>query len=203
MGYPARRSLLLIVCTSLAGCAGSIHSVATNAGPAVTPHPELQVSEEIVTFRITGSTADELRAELERLGPGDFHARTDWSVSWSYPCAQAETGCGTGPVAVAVRVITTLPDWAPPVDAQSELIQQWGIYIAALRAHEDGHKAIGLEAGNQILQHLQTLAAYPSCDDLEHAADEIGRRVTDEARRRETAYDRATRHGATQGARFP
>ena len=75
--------------------------------------------------------------------------------------------------------------------------------MTALQTHEDGHKEIGIQAGHDILRTLEGLPSYPTCDELEEAADAAGEGVLDRYREQEIIYDQTTRHGATQGARFP
>lgn len=172
-----------------------------------------QASEPIVTvdenyYDITGSTADELRAQLDQLGPLDpwnerHDAQTDWFVSWSYPYADQADGCGTGPVTVEVNVTFTYPWWEPPATAAPDLVAHWEAYGEALRTHEDGHQQIGLETAWAVQQALNEVPPQATCAELDQLVDATGQQILDEFRQIEIDYDRETDHGATQGARFP
>jgi predicted secreted Zn-dependent protease len=72
-----------------------------------------------------------------------------------------------------------------------------------LKTHEAGHQQIAIEAGREIRQTLKGLPAYLSCSELEQAADAAGQNILDQFREKEKSYDQTTKHGATQGARFP
>jgi predicted secreted Zn-dependent protease len=104
---------------------------------------------------------------------------------------------------VSVQVTFTLPQWEPPPAASKELIDQWNAYLDALQQHENGHREIGVAAGQAIYQALGRLPSYDACDALERAADAACQQILDQHRQQELDYDQATNHGATQGAHFP
>jgi predicted secreted Zn-dependent protease len=211
----SRELIILVVAVAvLAGCSGT----SPQQSPTPTPSPTLAPTstpaktnasalENYVYYVIEGSTAAELRAQMDQLGPADkfgrFDAYTRWYINWSYPYSTQDGQCTTGPVKVAVRVTLTLPQWDPPSDASQELVDKWNAYLAALQVHEDGHKEIAIQAGNEILHTLEGLPPHPTCDELEEAADAAGKSVLNRYRQQEIIYDQSTDHGATQGARFP
>ncbi len=169
---------------------------------------EPDVSTNYIYYEIIGSTANELRTQMDRLGPSDelrvqHDAYTEWYVDWSYPNSTANDRCRTGPVKVTVTITQTFPKWDIPPDASQALVDKWKTYVSALQTHEAGHKRIGVEAGYQILRTLNEIPAYPSCSELEQVADAAGERILDEFRQKEATYDQTTAHGASQGARFP
>lgn len=197
------RIVLSTALAILAGCSGSTRVVMPTSASVATPHPDLSVFVDTVYYRVAGSTADELRVQMDRSRPGNFDAHTEWYVSWSYPYSEAEGSCTTGPVTISVNITFTLPQWNTPANASEDLVDRWNAYLAALQVHEDGHKGIGIEAANEILQAMNALPAYRFCEELKQAADAAGERVLSEYRQREAIYDQTTNHGATQGARFP
>ena len=207
---------LTLAITLLIGCSGASLQVSPtptpNPSPTLAPtstvtNPTPSALVDYVYYQIEGSTAGELRAQMNQLGPADrlgqHDAYTKWYVSWSYPYSIEGGECATGPVEVEVEVTFTLPQWDPPADASQELMGKWNAYMTALQTHEDGHKDIAIQAGNEILQTLEALLAYPTCSELEKAADAAGEGVLDQYRQQETIYDRTTDHGATRNLRFP
>ncbi len=159
-------------------------------------------------YEIIGATANDLRTQMDRFGPADefrtqHDAHTEWYVDWSYPNSIINGSCATGPIQVTVTITYTFPKWNIPPDASQELVDKWLTYIRALQMHEDGHKKIGLDAGYEILRTLNELPAYPSCSQLEQAADTVGHNILDEFRQQEVVYDQVTTHGEAQGVRFP
>jgi predicted secreted Zn-dependent protease len=154
----------------------------------VAAEQEPGVSIDYVYYKIRGATANELRAQMDQLGPVDrFGHRhdmdTQWEVNWNYPF--------------------TFPTWEPPPGASAELVDQWNSYLKLGQIHEDGHKEVALEASREILQAFQATPAQSSCDLLEQEVDQKGQALLEQFRQKEIAYDETTDHGATQGARFP
>jgi len=158
-------------------------------------------------YTVTGSSAAEIRDNLNRARPSDksrrHDAMTHWYVRWSYPFDRGTDRCATGPIKVSVTVRTQMPEWAAPPDAPADLSQSWNQYLKSLRHHEDGHKNHGLLAARDVLEKLKRLDAKDTCDAMNIAANAAGNRILDEYREKDRAYDQRTRHGATQGAVFP
>jgi predicted secreted Zn-dependent protease len=177
-------------------------------GAILSVEQEPEVSVNYVYYKIAGTTANELRTQMDQLGPIDtFGHRHDmytrWDVQWAYPHSQDERGCTTGPIQLKITITFTFPTWEPPPGASAELVDQWNDYLNLGQSHEDGHKEIALEAGREILQALQAVPAQASCDLLEQAVDQKGQALLEQFRQKEIAYDQTTGHGATQGVRFP
>lgn len=196
--------------------------IATAAPPAVEsdeePAPEdspdagsipadVSVEIEHEDYTIQGSSAETLEGELARLGPkdqeGSHHAYTRWSLRWSYPYERSSGRCSTGPVKVSVTVTFVMPKWSPPADAPAELVARWEKYQKALELHENGHKEHGLGAAREVREKLRGLDSEPDCDAMNRTANAAANRVVDDFKAKDKEYDRRTRHGATQGARFP
>lgn len=159
-------------------------------------------------YPISGTTASDLRSQMQRHGPRDpvtaqrFDARVDWRVNWSFRYAINRQQCTMQRVKTHVHVTYTLPQWKPLAPVERSLVTEWNQYLAALQHHEDGHKRHGLEAGRAILRTLTPLSAA-SCRDLERAAQSAARAVIQTYNQKDFEYDRLTRHGYTQGAVFP
>jgi predicted secreted Zn-dependent protease len=167
---------------------------------------------ETLYYDVAGASADELRTQLDlqsEIEQGD--AYTDWQIQWRYDYARSADGCGLVSLTVSLDVTLTFPRWTPPESAAphrpsvpvGELQEQWRAYLAALEVHEQGHEKLAAQAADEIVTALSSLPLYPSCAELERAADEAGERILEHYRQLELEYDRETEHGATQGARFP
>lgn len=204
---PGRQAALLwlISIVLVAGCVSSAPAASPPPAPTSTraPIPDVAVSTSTNYYEIRGSTEDDLRAQMDALGPSGYDAYTSWLIRWTYPDVTTDVGCAAGPVKVSVLIVYTLPQWDAPPDAPTDLVEKWDAYVAALQLHEDGHKEIALDTGNEVLRALSDLPAYPSCEALGRSADAAGESVLDKYRRQEVQYDQTTDHGATQGARFP
>lgn len=158
-------------------------------------------------YEVEGDTEAQLRASLDARGPLDpdgerNDAYTAWHVTWRFPFQQSEAGCTTGPVTSAVRVTMTLPKWRAPADG-GPLLTRWRHYLEALKVHESGHRETGFQAATDITDALEALPPQPTCEEAEEVANATALSVLERYRQRDKEYDEATRHGETQGARFP
>lgn len=175
--------------------------------PSRTSSDQVQLVIRHAFYEVSGRTATELRADMDKLGPLDRHqirrdAYTGWSVKWSYGFVRGPDQCSANPVRVSVEVTYTLPRWRMPVDVDPRLHARWTRYMGSLRRHEDGHRDIGVHAGEEVRRRIEAMAARSDCETLDRDANRVGHEVVDNYRRIEKAYDRDTNHGATQGARF-
>jgi predicted secreted Zn-dependent protease len=185
---------------------------ASSPAPSGATLPSRSTSDEVdlvvrhAFYEVAGRNPKELRAEMDKLGPLDSKgvrrdAYTGWSVTWRYGYDRSR-GCSTGPVRVKVEVMYTMPRWSMPVDVDPQLHQRWTRYMLNLRRHEDGHRDIGVHAGEEVRRRMEAMSPRADCGELEREADAVGQEVVAKYRAIEKAYDRDTDHGATQGARF-
>jgi predicted secreted Zn-dependent protease len=166
------------------------------------PLPE--TTEETSTYDIEGSTASQLRASLDRLGPvidgARYDARSIWKVNWSYKFERGQGGCSLKNVSTTVKVTFILPRWP---GENPEVGPHWQRYLSALLTHEKGHARIGIDAARFIVSALQALPPGRDCEVADSLAAAAAREELELARDWERDYDAQTRHGATQGATFP
>ena len=89
-------------------------------------------------YSITGTTVDELIAQMKSRGPHDGWAYTHWSVHWSGNCR------------VTLRIDYTSPRWTNESDAPASLQQSWDTMVGRLHVHENGHAQHGRKAASEI-----------------------------------------------------
>lgn len=162
-----------------------------------------------VYYQITGSTAKQLRTQLNQLGPFDqrfnqrFDGATKGNIDWNYRYSTSSDGCKISSADVNTVITIVLPDWQAPAKASQQLINQWNRYIEALQVHENGHQQYWIQASYKILQTLKNFSTLPSCEQLGRAANAASNRLVEKYVQQDLRYDRKTRHGRTQGAVFP
>ena len=161
----------------------------------------------IETYDVSGDTAQELRRDLNRRGPLShgkrYDARTDWHVKWRFDFERGQDGCRVVRPRVDLDVVIILPRWRQAAGAERQLVERWEAYLEALGAHEDGHRDVGQSAADEIRETLEELRAARDCSKAEQRANGLGHEIIERHNRRDERYDEQTRHGATQGARFP
>jgi predicted secreted Zn-dependent protease len=165
----------------------------------------------LTPYTILGTTDAELRSQMNALGPFSstegkrFDAVTRWAISANWPPLKSVpgVGCQFPSITVTVKTNFSLPNWTPPAGTPPALVTRWQTYMAALQAHENGHKQLGIDAGTDFLNQLKSMPAAPNCTALVAAAKAKKNAVEATFRQKHQAYDKATNHGATQGATFP
>lgn len=173
----------------------------TSRGP-LPPHAQ-HVSVSTGYYDIQGMSRADLLTQIASRGPvwGDrrWGGVTRWWVEWRFTFEQGLTGCGIRTVTTHVRISYILPRWREGNGAPDALRQSWRRYATALRRHEEGHGENGKRVGLRIGRAIQAMGERPTCDALTREANIIGHSII----RSDTSdrdYDRATGHGATQGA---
>lgn len=169
---------------------------------------KVNVSIETIYYSINGSSENEIKSQLNQLGPEDQYGRrgdayTAWYLKWNYPRLLSEGRCTTGPVTVSLEVKYTLPKLESLLNISSDLKTKWEKFTQNLVIHEEGHKNFAVEQANELLKQLNKVGAFEDCSQLDLAANTIGERVLNTIRDHDKQYDQETDHGATQGARFP
>jgi len=158
-------------------------------------------------YPVRGRTAGALLTEMRGGGPVSGGRRYFGTLSWTlrYRWSNTSTGLGTCSVhglEVAIETITTMPDWRDADSASTELRTQWAAFLAALRAHEEGHRRIALEAAIAVKRRLEDLG-IAECSSYAREAELAFRRLLDTYNARDVEYDTTTGHGASQGAVWP
>jgi len=153
----------------------------------------------IVYYDIGGATEEELRAHLDKIGPVDSSgykgdALTEWEVSWNWPGYGTES-CDLNQADVSYTVKVIFPRWEPPEDAPNNLVLKWFNYTYRLAKHEQGHVDHLVDNYEIVLAAIKRA----TCETADAAAEA----ALEPLRSFDLEYDRQTRHGATQGARFP
>jgi predicted secreted Zn-dependent protease len=168
--------------------------------PSFTATGAVDIPHAVLTYYdISGSTANELRAELDAKGPVGYDgykgdSTTKWSFSWDWP-GYGNTACNLSAATVRYDIEVIFPRWTPPRNAAPDLVARWNDYIRRLAEHEMGHVDF-------VVANYQTVAdAVKGATCL--TAEIAGQAALMPIRQHDLDYDATTQHGATQGARFP
>lgn len=176
---------------ALALLASASTSAAPSRGPVYTP------------YAISASTAEELIAQMSRLGPPQqdgrrFPGGASWRLNWQYSTTQHGSRCRIGQLRVNLETTITLPQWQQRDQADPELGAEWDAFLAQLDVHEQGHVQHGMEAAEEVRHALNGMSG--SCSALAEQANQRGTQIVEQYNQRDRDYDQQTRHGRTQGA---
>ena len=159
----------------------------------------MSLEAEISYYDIEGTTEEELRAQLDEMGPVDSSgykgdALAEWNISWNWP-GYGSGDCDLSQAEVSYEVKVLFPRWNPPEDASNNLVLKWFNYTYRLTKHEQGHVDFVVGNYGDVLEAIQGA----NCETADAAAET----AVEQFRAFDLEYDRQTDHGATQGARFP
>jgi predicted secreted Zn-dependent protease len=147
-------------------------------------------------YDVTGANATELSQAMQKEGPRNFWAYTNWAISWSHTTEADSTGvCKLKDSLVSVNVKLTLPRWANAPDPSDARRQSWDAMIAALRKHEQGHANNGIRAANAVSKAINSIPAQSTCDAVDAVIDSTSKDVVKAYRQADKDYDRVTSHG--------
>ena len=155
---------------------------------------------ELAYYEVSGRTADEIRRSLDARQPRDPNdgmpvaALSSWSMHWGWR-ARLGGGCDLSRPTIDFRARPLLPRLASERDLTPELRARWRAFLAAVQAHEARHVRYAYD-------HRRDVVAAIRASDCASAAAAAAAAVRAIAQR-DVDYDRATRHGTTEGAVFP
>ncbi len=138
-----------------------------------------------------------------RRGTEAFHANTSWYVKWNMRWTVKSRSCEVIDITARINVTITLPKWVGYGNAGSRDKREWDRFYQILVAHENGHKALAVEAGEKVEQEILSMGPKENCTLLKRAANRLGQKIIEEYNARSERYDRETDHGKKPGAKIP
>ena len=159
-------------------------------------------------YIVSGNTAADIWADIIKKSPvkhnGRMHvAYTKWNVNWQFWWLENEDSCEITRVKTILDVAYTLPRLEPASAIPEALTSRWEQYNAALLSHEQGHKELGMKAAIEIENAISSMTPHTTCEQLEQAANDMGKEIIKKYSKIEKDYDRSTNHGLNTGAVFP
>lgn len=166
------------------------------------------VKRNVVYYEVGGASAQEIRAELNRLGPpgsgkSRFDAHTRWHVKWTYRYCNSGDDCAIARVRTTVDATITMPRLKANAARPAAVTREFEEFAQKLMAHEEGRVQNAIEAANLIEYALQGIAPHPTCDAFGRVANALADSLVREANQKDVDHDARTEHGRNQGVRFP
>lgn len=165
---------------------------------------EVVESLDYIDYRADPQRGQGLREALDAATPVRpngkiFHGNTKWHIRWSLRWWREANGrCRITSNTTTLDLDITLPQLG---SGSSDMRQRFQRYRTALHAHELGHARIARSAAADIDRAILDLPEMASCNVLEAAANRVAHALLADATRAQNAYDRATDHGRSEGAR--
>lgn len=169
------------------------------AGGAAAAAAASAAKPAIAYFDVQGADFETLRAALD--AHGGMHGQADWKLGYQYEPKRAGRVCSVGSLSTQLMLTMTLPKWAPPRNAPSNLVSRWTRYVNALRLHAEGHLQIGRDF-ETAFKRSAAVASTRTCDELEKTLKGYFDLLLAKYKTQDRDYDRDTAQGRTQGAEF-
>ncbi|NNN05123.1 MAG: DUF922 domain-containing protein [Elusimicrobia bacterium] len=185
------------VWASSAAWGGAAAGAPGAAAGLVAPGFDFTAKEEPRVEPVLGARPQQL---IDRMAAAGLEEPQDErsTLSFTYASKTRDARCSVSAAHVQVRVLRVDPEWSEAKAAPAALAEGWRRFQAALRLHEDGHKDIAVESGQEFLRRLKTLGSRPNCTELDAAVRGLYARERLDARRQDADYDARTARGRTQ-----
>lgn len=150
-------------------------------------------------YGVSGRSVDAIRKAMNAARPNDPNDGTPvdsvahWEMAWGWRGGAG--GCDLTSVQVSFSGIIKLPRLADETKVPARVLARWRAYRAALEKHEEGHVRYAYDHMGDVAKAMRGA----TCATL----NDVGKAAVAEIARHDVAYDRETRHGASQGAIFP
>jgi predicted secreted Zn-dependent protease len=162
----------------------------------------LAVTNTHLSYAIRGSTAAELRAQMEAKGPGAYFGETTFHITDRFRGRMTTMGCVVSSIQVHLVVVYTMPSWRIPAETDPALVARYRRFHDRLTVHENGHGAIALAGAKSVVAAMQSVGPHAGCAATVRAVDAAASSALARVNVKEAGYDKATKHGSTQGATF-
>lgn len=157
-------------------------------------------------YRIYGYTPAQLAKQIEDCGPKiegypPSSAFTDSRVNWLFSSQPTDSGCKITDVIVGVSTVLYYPEWQAEGTIEDGLEQKWQETFPEIKAHEEGHRQLNLDAGREIASTLPGLTSS-TCEGGIELGQNTANQIMDKYRQQSKEYDEQTNYGRKEGAEF-
>lgn len=204
----AGRLSLLLCLSVIAGLGGLNHSKLYLLAAAYQPQQVL-LSQPVIqytSYKISGSSPEELRAAMDTHGPVDMlsgkvrDAFTRWRVTWKWPVP--EPGEEVRDVSVDLKIDVIVPEWIDKQSASRELQSKWDTFMTHLKHHEQKHVEIIISNYGRVADKLR-LALQNDPSISEDELNQVAAKEIQMIRQLDVEYDASTNNGRREGVIFP
>lgn len=146
-------------------------------------------------FSISGRTADDLDAQLQKHGPltrssGFRHpGATQIKFGGEVTYLETDRNCSIGDVSVTLKTNITLPRWVNRRQASDTLGLIWDTLAADIKRHEERHAEIARGYARKLETNLNSLGSRKTCKELEAEVGKLTKAMIDEHDRDQLQFD--------------
>ena len=163
---------------------------------ATVPSTAASLSKTYSYFTISGTTLDQIEAELQSRGPqvkstGRRHpgaTRMEFTTKLGYASNRGYCRVAEAHVSVKARVI--LPRWRQRGKADEDVRLVWDTLSSDIKRHEEGHVVIAKNYAAEIEQKLKALDRQKTCEIAAQKAQLIADKILDKHDKAQEQFDR-------------
>jgi predicted secreted Zn-dependent protease len=160
---------------------------------------EPNINEKIHFYKIQGNSGQELKKQMDTLGPKtnaqQFNASTKWIVTWQYGYQEKNHICQLTSLKVDLHIHYLYPRWVNYQSSHPTLQQKWNVCLKDLNQHEKGHGKNGKNAATAVEKALLNIPPKTSCQQLMITIDNTANYIIQEYLNKDFQYDQHSQHG--------
>ena len=172
-------------------------------GPSICTEGESEPSRGIMVtlhceyFPVYGLLPEHLGGQISLFGPmvvkqgigRRANATTAYRIGWQGSFGEKSGGCGLVSSEALVELTYTYPRWETPANASKETVEKWRSFLELLKRHEEGHGAIAVQTGREVLDALKKLSPERTCQGARAAATLASDAVIERGKKEQAAFD--------------
>lgn len=154
---------------------------------------EVKVEVTQSTYELRGLSREAIHDDLHRVGKKDgdgvIEGEVNDDLSWKLTFAAEGNSCRVTSDVITLKLSVTMPVWVDEARADEAVRTVWSTYYRDLKDHEDGHKAIAVDAAQQINKITHQATAPGPCNALEQSLDTAAKQISDTAEEAQDKHD--------------
>jgi predicted secreted Zn-dependent protease len=160
----------------------------------------VQVHTRFTCYTIHGSSLSQLNAQMARYGPkvdtsSGHAAATKWKIIWSDSTLSSTAMCKITSVSVRLSIVFEFPDWQRPAGVASSVSQEYDSFLKDVGTHEYTHRKIAMQGSDDLQKALNRIPPKPNCSELTKITSATAKRVIDNSKAKQEAFDAAAAAG--------
>jgi predicted secreted Zn-dependent protease len=155
-------------------------------------------SMSVKHYEIRGTTADDLRREIDAKGPEGFWGTASTRIRYRFTLRPAPEGCAGRQGGGHRRLHRAPAAVGQPPPGSVPVQDWWDRAYRSLDHHERGHVQISLDGARDLERSVRATPPRVSCEETQAEAERRGEAMLRQTDRLQKAYDRETNHGRDQ-----
>lgn len=145
------------------------------------------------TYQLRGLSRQAIHDDLHRVAKRDGDDIIEGEVAdhwdWNFRFAATGNSCQVTSDEIILKLRILLPAWVDDARADPATRTAWNNYFQELKAHEDGHKTIALEAAKQVSKLTHGATAPGACAALERSLNRAAKQIVENSEKAQDQHE--------------